>query len=116
MDPGVNGSRFVLGVGIDGRTARNHGIHVRDPHQHTDSAIDAFGPLDLVEIARVVVVDRRPGQGSEVGDARLGPRLERSHLRNGGLGKIGLEAALDHLPAGGGQQVEAQRADLWAMK
>ena len=100
-----------------GVTARDQRIHVGDRHQHADSAIDAFGPFDLVEIAGVVVIDRRPEQGSEVARCPVrGRALERSHLRNGGLGKIGLEAALDHLPAGGGQQVEAQRADLWAMK
>jgi len=44
------------------------GIHVGDADQDLDVAIgQALGDLDLVEIFRGVVVDRRPEQVAQVG-------------------------------------------------
>ena len=35
-------------------------------HQHADAAGRALGPLDLVEVARIVVIDRGPQQGRQI--------------------------------------------------
>ncbi len=68
---------------------------------------DALGPFDLVEIARIVVIDGRPQQGGEVAQARgRGCGVDGRELPFGIGRKIGLEAVIDHfLPGGGGEIV-----------
>ena len=54
---------------IDRGLLRNESIHVRDADHNFDVAIrKALGDLDLIEVARGIVVDGRPQQISQVAD------------------------------------------------
>jgi hypothetical protein len=64
------------------------------------------GPLDLVEIARIVVIDGRPEQRSEIAQGRIGLEANGLELALGLGRKIGREAVIDHFLAGRGGEVE----------
>ena len=81
-------------------------IHIGHPHQHADSAGDALGPLDLVEIARIVVVDGGPEQRGQIAQAAVRLRVDGGELPLGFGREIGLEAVIDHLLARGGSQIK----------
>ena len=50
-----------------GESLRDKRIHIGDAHHHLDAAIgQAFGDFDLVEIARSIVIDRRPKQPAQI--------------------------------------------------
>ncbi len=91
-DPGggVDRGGVDLGVEVDGRAQLHQGVDVGDGDPDADGAIRlGLGDLDLIEVAAVVVVDRRPeelaqvagggwrhGGGVEMGRFGLGPREE----------------------------------------
>ena len=65
---------------VDGRVRRNERVDVGDRHQHLDVAVrQPLGHLDLIEVARRVVVDRRPEQAAQI--ANVGARLEMRRMR-----------------------------------
>ena len=109
VDAGVDGGGFVGGVAIDGRALGDGGIDVGHADAHANAAVGAFGPLDLVEVAGIVVVDGRPGQGSEIGvvagDGRVALGLKGFDLAQDVRGKLRLEAAFDHLPPRNGYKI-----------
>ncbi len=92
---------------VDRGGARREPIDIRDGHTHTHAPIrPLFGDGELVEIARVVVIDRTPEELPEIEQrcvrrGRLGKarRLGPSRLRD-----LGLEAAFEHRAVGDGNE------------
>ena len=74
LRPRVDRRRVVARVLVDRRPLADHRIHIRHRDQGRD---DAPPPLfdggELIEVQRVIVVDRGPGQAGQVADGR--PRL-----------------------------------------
>ena len=110
---GVDGGRVRTRVAVE-RAARGHPrIDVGHRHEQLHGRCgEGLRDLQLVEVARVVVVDRRPRQLPEVADAR--PRLDRPFAEGLGLGEgrrreVGLQAARDHRAPGDGPQLVASR-------
>jgi hypothetical protein len=92
---------------IDRRSDVHIRIHVGDSDANANAAAYAVGHFDLIEIARRVVIDRGPQQGAEiaaVGGRRA--RLKRGQLLIGSGREVGVEAFLQHFPAGGSRKVE----------
>ena len=86
-----------------GDPLRHAGIDVGDRHAHERRAVAAgFGGAELIEIARVVVVDRAPEQAGEVAQIAVDRRRVRNLLclRQRRRREVGLEAALVHGAAG----------------
>ena len=96
-----------MGVSLAHRRA-----DVRDADQHANPVRDALRPFDLVEVAGLVVIDRGPGEGSEVASVRM--RRDRLRLLQRVGGDVGVEAALDHLLARGGCQVDVAHSQCRA--
>ena len=63
---GIDGLGLMRGVLVDGGVLRHGCRNVGHADAHTDAAGDALGPLDLIEIARGVVVDRGPEQAAQI--------------------------------------------------
>ena len=72
---GVDGRRVGAGVAVDRAALRDRRVHVGHGHEqlHRPSG-EGLGHRELVEVARVVVVDRRPRAVPQVADG--GPRLQ----------------------------------------
>src|SRR6185436_5018513 len=94
----------------------DEGVHVGDRDPHAGRAPRRrLRDRELVEVLRVVVVDRDPQQGPQVADALvLGGRRPRDLLQLGlGLAReVGLETALDHGTAGDRAQIVSVAAPL----
>ena len=61
------------------------------------AAAEFLGNGELIEIARVVVVDRAPDQVAEIAASVVtGRPAERGDLRFGGTRKVGFEATIAH--------------------
>ena len=103
FDPGVRVDRRALG---DERVDIGHGHE--DLHRPGGKAL---ADRELVEIARIVVVDRAPGQRREVADARIvvcDPARRSSPAASGhACRELGLQAAVDHGLGGDADQVAA---------
>ena len=84
---------------IDGCPLGGHRIDVGDAHQHANAAGRALRPLDLVQIARVVVVDGRPGERGEIAQSHGGARIESIQLALDLGREVGFEPAVDHFLA-----------------
>ena len=101
---GVDRGRVRPRVAVDRAAVRDGGVHVGHGHQELHGARgEGLRHGELVEVPRVVVVDRHPGKAPQVADSRArrdGALGERRRLREGRGGEIGLQAALDHGPAG----------------
>ena len=112
---GVHGRRFTTGVLIDRSQLGHERIDVGDPDHDPDPAIgQTLGNLDLVEVARGVVVDRRPEQISKVANIALSshfrrPVAQRRKLRLHLRRKVRPEAALDHDFLCNGLQINVRR-------
>jgi hypothetical protein len=91
-------------VKVDRRALGGRAIHVRDAHQDANSGRRPLCPFDLVQVARVVVIEGRPEQPGQVRQARF-RRLPRAFgLLLRGCRDVRFEAARDHLlPRHGGQ-------------
>ena len=104
-DARVHGRRLDRGVIVDGRARGHERVHVRDADQHSHRAVgQSLGDFNLIEVARRVVVDRRPQQAAQI--AHLRSRCDGGRMRVDGLqlglgggGKLRLEAVRDHLLA-----------------
>src|SRR5207245_11058957 len=99
----VDGGGVRARVRVGRRPLRHAGVHVRDGHKHPRGAARVHGDGELVEVARVVVVDRAPEQIARVANraiAAVGLAGRRLRLRARGRRELGLEAALDHRAAG----------------
>jgi len=101
MDARVDRRRLARGMLIDRRLFRNEGIDVGDAYHHLDAAVGkAFGKLDLIEIARSVVVDRRPQKAAQIADTATGAdlrriRFQRRQLLGNFRGKVGWKPRCD---------------------
>lgn len=99
---GVHRCRFASRVLVDRRQLGRERIYVGDADHDLDAAIgQPLGDLDLIEIARRVVIDRRPEQASEVAYIYIGGDFrrmvsERCELFRYSRRKLRLKAVLDH--------------------
>jgi hypothetical protein len=81
---------------------RNERIHIRDRHPYLCRAIrQQLGDFKLIEIARRVVVDRRPRKRAQVADVRAGGQRRWMRGQGGELllhlrRELGLEAVRPH--------------------
>ena len=98
----VDGRRVGPRVAVERRTAADQRVDVRDRDEdlHLPGG-QRLGDGELVEVARVVVVDRAPEPVAEVADrgiARDGGRRQRADLGQDRRREVGLEPALAHRP------------------
>ena len=99
VDRGRVGARVI----VNRRAARHQRVDVGNRHAHDGAAIGArLGDAQLIEIARVVVVDRAPQQRRQIAQVVTGGRRigNRPCLRHRAPRKLRLQAALDHDAAG----------------
>ena len=91
-------------VRIDRRSIRDRRIHIGDRHENGDGAIrEGLGDRQLIEVARVVIVDRRPQAVAHLAHGRRrfarrtgdGPRLRKRGGR-----ELRRQTVLDHGAAG----------------
>ena len=66
----------------------------------------ALGPFDLIEVARIVVIDGRPEERGEVAQLRVWRDVYRMQLVHGIGGNIWEEAMREHFLARRGDEVE----------
>src|SRR5205085_3064887 len=108
----VDGDGVTRGVAVEARAGGNEGVHVRDADEHAVAAPgEALGVLDLVEVARLSVVNRRPKESAHVPDGRAGRcALARALVGHDfllGFGReVWVEARVEHRLTGDG-------ADVW---
>ena len=58
-------------VCVDGRAVFHEGVHVGDGDQNLDGVSgEGFGDRELIQIAGVIVVDRRPQQAGQIANRR----------------------------------------------
>ena len=85
---------------VDRAAARDRRVDVGHRDEEAHRAVGKLlGHRQLVEVARVVVVDRDPGEGAQVLDAPVGPGRwpgDRLRLGDDGGREVGLEAARPH--------------------
>ena len=111
--PGVDRGRVPRRVGVDGGAGADQAVDVGDRHAHVRVVSgERLGHLDLVEVARLHLVDRGPEKGAQVAHARRGCGVRGSpdsgDLRlDFGL-EVGPEAAIDHRLAGRGSKVDVR--------
>ena len=95
---------------IDRRPFRHQRVHVRDGHQDADASVRlSLGPLQLIEVHRVGVVDTGPEQAPEVvhvGRSRRPGALQGGDLRVAIVREVGKEAQLEHRSPGAVLQVK----------
>ncbi len=88
------------GVRVDGRTLRDQGIDIG--HRHEDlycAGRQRLAGGELIEIERVVVVDRTPGQLGEIANARIlvaAGAGNLGELGQGGSRELRLQSTLGH--------------------
>ena len=96
----VDRRRVHRGMPVDRRAFRRGHVHVGDCHEHADTvAGQRLGDRQLIEIARVVVIDRTPLPILEIAHrlGRCGWRIaKRSGLCDRIRRKVRLEAAFAH--------------------
>ncbi len=96
----VDGGGVGPGVGVDGRALRDQGIDIG--HRHEDLHCAGRHRLaggELIEIERVVVVDRTPGQRGEIADVPVlvaAGAGDRGELGLDSGRKLRLQPALGH--------------------
>ena len=97
----VDGGRVARRVRIGGGTECHQGVHIGNADQEADASVrQAFRDLDLIEIARLAIVDRRPGERAQVAHVTreriVGWVLEQRDLAHHLRREIGLEAVRTH--------------------
>ena len=100
----VDRSRVVLGVPVDRRALLHDRIHVGDRYEDLDGAAgQGLRDGQLIQVPRVVVVDRAPQKIAEVAHPR-GARPRRSRdpaeIGQSRRGEIRLQPPLDHRAPG----------------
>ena len=110
---GVDRGRVGPCVPIDGRARLHQRVDVGDRDEHLDRPLaHRRGDGELIEVARVVVVDRAPQEIAKVPDrgARVGRGLpDRLGLRLRRGGEIRQESTLGHRPVRDGPELVAIR-------
>jgi hypothetical protein len=109
----VDRRRVQCRVPIDRRSFRDRGVDIGNRHQHFEVPVrQRFRHRQLIEIARVVVVDRAPEKGPQIARRLLG-RGRRAPGRCGLdqriVREIGIEAALAHGADGDRAKVGSMR-------
>ena len=94
----VDRRRVDGSVLIDGRVTVDQRVDVGDGHEDTDAVLARFGDRELIEVARVLVVDGAPETIAQVAaGGRLGARFgELVGLGQRGGREVGLETPLPH--------------------
>ena len=102
---------------IDGRILGHKGVDIGDSYQHFDISVgQAFSHFDLVEIARSVIVNRRPEEIPQIAHVRACGHLRRMCLQLPELlrnlwRKFWLEAVLQHDFFGDLLKINLRRTD-----
>ena len=103
-------------VRVDGGRRLHEPVDVGHRHQHLDGAAGRrLGDRELVQVTRVVVVDRGPQERAEValgGVADAPGRRHAGDLGHHGRGEVRQEPALGHGPARDGSEVVPMRSRL----
>ena len=106
---GVDGRGVGARVLVDRRAIRHRRIHVGDRHEDGDRAVrQRLRDRELIEIARIVVVDRRPEMVAHVAHGRRGlarRTVDRLRLGDRGGRELRRQAVLHHGAAGDVLQV-----------
>ena len=111
-DSSVDRGRFSRSVLIDGSLFRDERVDIGNADENFHAAIWlSFGNFDLIEIARSVIVNRRPEEVSQIAHIFSRGDLGRvsaqvSQLFLDGRGEIGVESALPHDFFGCGLQID----------
>ena len=92
---------------VHGCTVRHERVDIGDGHADARAPRRSFRDRELVEVTRVVVVDRTPGEVTQVGQrpvvhGTVEPRDLRQHVRR----ELGFEAALPHRDARQSHQID----------
>ena len=97
---GVHGSRILLRVQVGGRLLRDQCVDVGDRDENANRAVaQLVGDLDLIEVARFGVVDRRPQEIAQVAHSIGASRLNRRrHLALDAGTEFGIEPILAQHP------------------
>src|SRR5262249_15686606 len=104
---------------VDGRILRNERIDIGDGDEHLrGTGWQLVGDLELIEIARRVVIDRGPEQVAQIGRVRSGGRrfwcaVDAGELPGGRRGHVYREPVLAHdLPGGRGQIYAGRQGEM----
>jgi hypothetical protein len=96
---------------VDRRALGHHRIDIGHGDEDLDRAVgQGLAGGELIEVARVVVVDRTPGQRGQIEQAcmRIAPRpVDRGQLAGHRRGELGLEPALGHRFSGNARKIDA---------
>jgi hypothetical protein len=96
----------VPGVLIEWRADADERIDIRDGYQDSRRAvIGTFTDRQLIEIARIVVVDRAPRKVAPIGHVIAGWSVKTLGLLDRSRREVRLQAALEHRLARQGCQV-----------
>ncbi len=102
--------RLIRCMPIDHRVLPHRSRNIRDPHPHANAAIHPLRHLNLIQIPRRIVVDRRPQQRTHILRTLVGRSAQRRanlrHLRLGAVRKIRMETLSDHLRRGRSNKVK----------
>ena len=114
FDAGIDRGCLAPGMAVDDRAGVNARVHIGHADQHANTPIgQLLGPLDLIQILRGIIVDRRPEQAAQIfGSLRrgqLGVSLNCAQFAVGSGRKIGLKTVLDHRGMGRGDKIEVKR-------
>ena len=97
---GIHRGRVGTGVHVDGRARRNRGIDVGYGHEDPDRAArERLGHGELIQVTRIVVVDRAPGQRAQVADPwppLHGGRCDALQLLADPRREVRLETVVEH--------------------
>ena len=97
---GVDGGGVLPRMAVEGRLFRDQRVDVGNGDQDLDGSLgQRFGHGELVQVARIVVVDRAPQEGGEIANRviRAGRRpVDLIELGQGLIGKIRGEPAFQH--------------------
>ena len=92
---------------LDRRVLPHQSVHIRDRHEDSDPAVrEHLGDRELVQVERVVVVDRRPKPITQIPHTSgpAGRPADGRHFLQRRRWKVRLQASLDHSLARDGRQ------------
>jgi len=108
---GVDRRGVDPGMLVDRRALLHHRVHVGPGHAQPDLTVGkCFAGRQLVEVERIVVVERTPGQRGQIADVRIGVPAragDRRQLLQQGRRKSRFQAAFAHGVGGDANQVDA---------
>ena len=105
----VHRCRVDLGMAIDRRSLEYGSVDIGDGDENLHAAArEGVGDRQLIEVSRVVVIDRAPQRRAQVAQRSVGRPRRRVQTRDFGEGvgrKLGLEAVRAHRLDGNGDEM-----------